>query len=115
MLVCAVALLLVAGTTNYIVVLVAMVGCGTAWDVLFVVSLTGVQFADPKLSGIMTGLFFTATVAGVTAGALLVGGLFDAIRVGWGLVACALATALCGVWAFALHSPEEASIPAGEP
>ena len=56
MLVCAVALLLVAGTTNYVVVLVAMVGCGTAWDVLYVVSLTGVQFADPKLSGIMTGL-----------------------------------------------------------
>jgi predicted MFS family arabinose efflux permease len=106
MLVCAAALLLVAGTTNYAVVLVAMVGCGMAWDVLYVVSLTGVQFADPKVAGIMTGLFFSATVAGVTAGALLVGALFDAIGVGWALVACASATALCGLWALALGAGE---------
>jgi predicted MFS family arabinose efflux permease len=100
MLVCALALLVVGATTEYVAVLVAMVGCGMAWDVLYVISLTGIQFANPKLAGVMTGLFFTATLAGVSAGALLVGALFDAVGVDWGLVACATAVALCGVWAW---------------
>ena len=58
---------------------------GAAWEVLYVDSLTGVQFADPERSGFMTGLFFSGTLGGVTLGALAVGSLFDAIGVGWGL------------------------------
>jgi predicted MFS family arabinose efflux permease len=98
MLVCAATLLLVAATSNYFVVLAALVGCGAAWEVLYVNSLTGVQFADPQRSGLMTGLFFSGTLGGVTLGALVVGGLFDAIGVGWGLTVCAVATALCSAW-----------------
>jgi predicted MFS family arabinose efflux permease len=99
MLVCALMLLVVAGTANYALVIAAMVACGAAWDVLFVDSLTGVQFADPRMSGLMTGLFFTGTLGGVTVGAVLVGALFDKVGVGWGLTACAVATALAGAWA----------------
>ncbi len=98
MLVCAMALLVIAASSNYLVVVVAMVVCGTAWEVLSVVSLTGVQFADPRMSGVMTGLYFTAMLGGVTLGALIVGGLFDSVGVGWGLAICAVATALGGVW-----------------
>jgi predicted MFS family arabinose efflux permease len=99
MLLCAAMLLVVAATSNYFVVLAAMVACGTAWEVLYVDSLTAVQFADPRRSGQMTGLFFSGTIGGVTLGALAIGGLFDAIGVGWGLTVCAAATALCGAWA----------------
>lgn len=63
----------------------ALVACGAAWEVLYVDSLTGVQFADPERSGFMTGLFFSGTLGGVTLGALAVGSLFDTIGVGWGL------------------------------
>ena len=97
---CAVMLLVVAASPNYFLVLAAMVACGAAWDVLYVNSLTGVQFADPQMSGLMTGLFFSGTLGGVTLGALAVGTLFDAIGVGWGLTVCAAAIALVGAWAF---------------
>jgi predicted MFS family arabinose efflux permease len=99
MLLCALMLLVVGSTTNYVIVLGAMVVCGAAWDVLYVNSLTGVQFEDPRMSGLMTGLFFSGTLGGVTVGALAVGALFDAIGVGWGLTVCAAATALGGAWA----------------
>ena len=56
MLLCAAMLLVVAATSNYVLVLAAMVACGAAWDVLYVDSLTGVQFADPRMSGLITGL-----------------------------------------------------------
>ena len=97
--VCAATLLLVAATSEYALVLAAMLACGAAWDVLYVNSLTGVQFADPGRAGLMTGLFFSGTLGGVTLGALAVGALFDAIGVGWGLTVCAAATALAGAWA----------------
>jgi predicted MFS family arabinose efflux permease len=97
---CAVMLLIVAASPSYFLVLAAMVACGAAWDVLYVNSLTGVQFADPQMSGLMTGLFFSGTLGGVTLGALAVGTLFDAIGVGWGLTVCAAAIALVGAWAF---------------
>ena len=103
---CAATLLAVAATSNYAVVLVAMVACGAAWDVLYTDSLTGVQFADPRRSGLMTGLFFSGTLGGVTLGALAVGGLFDTIGVDWGLTVCAVATALCGAWAARQPSAE---------
>jgi predicted MFS family arabinose efflux permease len=107
MLVCAATLALLAATSNYAVALAALVACGAAWEVLWVDTLTGVQFADPQRSGLMTGLFFSGTLGGVTLGALAVGGLFDAIGVGWGLTVCALATALCGAWAARQPSPAE--------
>ena len=98
MLLCAAMLLVLAATSNYLAAFAAMVACGTAWEVLYVNSLTAVQFADPAMSGPMTGLFFSGTIAGVTLGALAIGGLFDAIGVGWGLTVCAVATALCSAW-----------------
>jgi Transmembrane secretion effector len=42
MMVCALVLPVLAASSNDVVVLVAMVACGAAWDVLYVVSLTGV-------------------------------------------------------------------------
>ena len=107
MLVCAAALMLVAATANYAVVLAALVACGAAWEVLYVNTLTGVQFADPQRSGLMTGLFFSGTLGGVTLGALAVGALFDAIGVSSGLTVCAAATALAGAWASRQPSPAE--------
>jgi predicted MFS family arabinose efflux permease len=107
LLVCAATLLLVAATSNYVLVLAALVGCGAAWDVLYVDTLTGVQSADPQRSGLMTGLFFSGTFGGVTLGALGVGALFDAIGVSWGLTVCAAATALAAAWASRQPSPAE--------
>jgi predicted MFS family arabinose efflux permease len=63
LLVCAATLVLVAATSSYAVVLAALVACGAAWDVLYVDTLTGVQFADPQRSGLMTGLFSAARLA----------------------------------------------------
>lgn len=114
MLLCALMLLVVASTSSYVVVLGAMVLCGAAWDVLYVDSLTGVQFADPRMSGLMTGLFFSGTLGGVTAGALGVGALFDTIGVGWGLTVCAAATALGGAWISRQPSVAESGAVAGQ-
>ena len=107
MFLCALMLLVVGATTNYAIVLVAMVVCGAAWDVLYVNSLTGVQFADPARSGLMTGLFFSGTLGGVTLGALAVGALFDWVGIGEGLTLCAVAIALVGVWALRQPSAKE--------
>jgi predicted MFS family arabinose efflux permease len=107
MLLCAATLLVVAATSEYVLVLAAMVACGAAWDVLYVDSLTGVQFADPRMSGLMTGLFFSGTLGGVTLGALAVGVLFDAVGVGGGLTICAVATAVGGAWALRQPSSPE--------
>jgi predicted MFS family arabinose efflux permease len=114
MLLCALMLLVVASTSSYVIVLGAMVLCGAAWDVLYVDSLTGVQFADPRMSGLMTGLFFSGTLGGVTVGALGVGALFDAIGVGWGLTVCAAATALGGAWVSRQPSVAEPGAVAGQ-
>jgi predicted MFS family arabinose efflux permease len=96
MLACAATLLLMAAASHYLIVVAAMVACGAAWDVLYVDTLVGAQFADPRRAGLMTGLYFTGTLGGVTLGALAVGALFDAIGVSWGLTVCAVATALAG-------------------
>jgi hypothetical protein len=72
---------------------------GAAGDVLYVVSLTGVQFAHLKMSGLMTGLFFTGPLGGVTLDALAVGGLFDAVGVSWALATRGVAIALSAAWA----------------
>jgi predicted MFS family arabinose efflux permease len=112
MLLCALMLLVVAASSEYFLVLAAMVACGAAWDVLYVDSLTGVQFADPRMSGLMTGLFFSGTLGGVTLGALAVGALFDVVGVGWGLTTCAVATALGGAWSLRQPSGPEPDRPA---
>jgi predicted MFS family arabinose efflux permease len=82
---------------DYGLALFAMVFAGGAWDVIFVVALTGVQLEDRRVAGMMTGLFFTVTVAGVTVGALLMGALFDLANVGTGLLVAALAISLVGL------------------
>lgn len=104
MLMCAATLLAIAASSDYVLVLGAMTVCGAAWDVLYVVSLIGVQFARPNLSGLMTGLFFAATLGGVTLGALVVGALFDFVGIGPGLAICAGLTAAGGVWALGVPS-----------
>jgi predicted MFS family arabinose efflux permease len=109
MMVSAVALLVIAATSNYFVVLAAMVACGAAWDVVNVVSLTGVQLAYPNMSGLMTGLFFTGTAGGVALGTLAVGGMFDAVGVSWALAICALATAIASAHGLRLPIPPEIS------
>lgn len=98
MLTCAAALAVLAAGSSYAVVIAAMVVCGAAWEVLFVVTLTGVQLADRRLSPLLTGLYFTGTLGGLTLGALLVGAVFDVAGVDVGLTICAVATAGAGVW-----------------
>lgn len=97
MIVAAVALFLLAASPDYALAILAMVMCGVAWDVLYIVGMSGVQFADVRMSGPMTGLFFTAMLGGATLGALLVGGLFDVVGIGWALTGCALVVALGGL------------------
>ncbi len=75
----------------------AMVICGVAWDVVYVISLVGVQFDDHASSGLMTGLYISATLGGVTLGALAVGALFDVVGVSNGLGLLAVAIALSGL------------------
>lgn len=94
MILAAVALLLLALTPNYVLGVLAMVLCGIAWDLLYIIGLSGAQLAEREVSGVMTGLFFTASVGGLTIGAWLVGGLFGVIGMGWGLAGCALVALL---------------------
>jgi predicted MFS family arabinose efflux permease len=110
---CGLSLLVLAATANYAIAIGAMVACGTAWDVLFVVALTGVQLEDPRESGLMTGLFFTVMLGGVSLGALAVGGLYDVIGVDWGLALCATATVVYGLWRLAVPTPARAEAAAG--
>lgn len=99
--------------SDYGLALGAMLFAGGAWDVIFVVSLTGVQLEDRRVAGMMTGLFFTLTVTGVTAGALLMGALFDLASVGNGLLVAAAAIALVG-WRFVrVHRPPARAAAAG--
>lgn len=102
MLTCAATLLVMAVTSEYLIVIVAMIVCGTAWDVLYVAGLTSAQFAKPTMSGLMTGLFFAATLGGLTLGALAVGALFDVVGVSGGLAICGTATAAGAVWALGI-------------
>ena len=97
MIVGAIALLLLAASPDYAIAILAMVLCGIGWDVIFIVGMSGAQLTDTRMSGVMTGLFFTTMLGGVTLGALLVGGLFDVIGVGWGLTACAVPVGLGGL------------------
>jgi predicted MFS family arabinose efflux permease len=97
MIACGVSLALLGAASSYAPAIGAMVLCGTAWDVIYVISLVDVQFEDNQASGLMTGLYFSATLGGVTLGAVLVGALFDAVGVSNGLALLAVGIALCGL------------------
>jgi predicted MFS family arabinose efflux permease len=83
----AVCLFLLAASPNFAIAALAMVLCGIGWDVIYIFALTGVQLDDKRMSGLMTGLFFTVTVGGLTLGALLVANAFDLVGMGFGLSA----------------------------
>jgi predicted MFS family arabinose efflux permease len=95
---------------DYGLALTAMLFAGAAWDVIFVVSLAGVQLEDRQIAGLMTGLFFTVTVAGLTIGALLMGALFDLASVGVGLIVAAAAISLIGLRFALADVPEPAAV-----
>ncbi len=108
----ALTLLVLAVTSSYLGVLAAMIVCGAAWEVRFIVSLTGMQFADTRMSGVMVGLFYTGMLGGVTLGTLLVGSLFDIVGIGWGLTVCAIAAAAGAV--VAVRAPAHRLVPEPE-
>jgi predicted MFS family arabinose efflux permease len=83
---------------SVVVAVGAMVCCGIFWEVIFVESLSAMQTAIPTMSGVLTGVFFTATAGGATLGALLVGGLMDVVGVEVGLGIAALGAAVYGTW-----------------
>ena len=101
-------------SAGYALALISMLFAGGAWDVVFVVTLTGVQLQDREIAGLMTGLFFTLTVAGVTLGALLMGAMFDLASVGIGLIVAAVAISVVGLRFARVRVPEPAH-PAVEP
>jgi transmembrane secretion effector len=76
----------------------ALVCCGTFWEVIYVECLAAMQTLIPSLSGVLTGVFFTLTLGGLTLGALLVGELIDLVGVDVGLSIAGAATGAFGVW-----------------
>jgi MFS family permease len=102
---------IVSESVEYALILVGMTCLGAAWDILFVVTLTGVQLARKELSGVMTGFFFTVSLGGLSLGALALGALFDAIDIAGGLMLCAVLLAAAGTFYLtrsqALFEPEE--------
>jgi predicted MFS family arabinose efflux permease len=106
----AVGLVGVAVAPGVVVAVAAMVCCGVFWEVIFVESLSAMQTAIPTLSGVLTGVFFTATTGGATLGALLVGGLMDVVGIGFGLGIAALAAAIYGTWR--IVRPVPSAVPA---
>lgn len=91
-------------TYDYALAVVAMVFGGIAWDLIYVVGMTGIQLRDENVAGVMIGLFLTVTITALTLGALAMGLLFDyvglgaTLLVGGGLMAAiALRFGLSGV------------------
>jgi len=66
------------------------------------------QTAIPTMSGVLTGVFFTATAGGATLGALLLGGLMDVVGVEVGLGIAALGAAVYGTWRILHPAPSVA-------
>jgi predicted MFS family arabinose efflux permease len=93
---------------NIFVAVGAMVCCGTFWEVIYVECLAAMQMQIPSLSGVLTGVFFTLTLGGVTIGAILVGELIDVAGVGVGLCIAAAVTGAYGVWRLARPAPSAA-------
>jgi predicted MFS family arabinose efflux permease len=83
----------------------ALVCCGTFWEVIYVECLAAMQTLIPSLSGVLTGVFFTITLGGLTLGALLVGELIDLAGVDVGLSIAAVGTGAYGAWRLTRHSP----------
>jgi MFS family permease len=95
---CALGMVGLALAPTVVVAVGAMVCCGIFWEVIFVESLSAMETAIPTMSGVLTGVFFTATAGGATLGALLVGGLMDVVGVEVGLGIAALGAAAYGTW-----------------
>lgn len=80
---------------DYPLALVAAFFAGAAWDIVYVIGMTGVQLRDQRGEGLMVGLFLTLTISALTVGALAMGCLFDLVGlgptllIGGGLVAVA--------------------------
>jgi hypothetical protein len=83
----------------------ALVCCGTFWEVVYVECLAAMQTLIPSLSGVLTGVFFTITLGGLTLGALLVGELIDPAGVDVGLSVAAVGTGAYGAWRLTRPSP----------
>jgi MFS family permease len=88
----------ISESVEFALILVGMVFLGGAWDILFVVTLTGVQLVRNELSGVMTGFFYTVTLGGLSVGAIALGAIFDAIDVGGGLLLCSILLAIAGAY-----------------
>ena len=71
--------------------------------------LAAMQTLIPSLSGVLTGVFFTMTLGGLTLGALLVGELIDLTGVDVGLSIAAVGTGAYGAWRLARPSPRTVS------
>jgi len=104
-------------TYDYALAIVAMVFGGIAWDLIYVVGMTGIQLRSEEIAGVMIGLFLTVTITGLTVGALAMGLLFDyvglgaTLLVGGGLMAAiALRFGLGGVGERAARGAAERAI-----
>lgn len=86
----------VSQSVEFALILLGMIFLGSAWDILFVVCLTGLQLAREELSGVMTGFFFTVTLGGLSLGAILLGALFDRIEIAGGLLVCSILLLFAG-------------------
>jgi len=95
---CALGMVGLALAPTVVVAVGAMVCCGIFWEVIFVESLSAMETAIPAMSGVLTGVFFTATAGGATLGALLIGGPMDAVGIEVGLGIAALGAAVYGTW-----------------
>jgi hypothetical protein len=100
---------------NIFVAVAALVCCGTFWEVIYVECLAAMQTLIPSLSGVLTGVFFTLTLGGLTLGALFLGELIDVVGVDVGLSIAGAATGAYGVWRMVRPSPHVAPSSTGAP
>ena len=100
---------------NIFIAVAALVCCGTFWEVIYVECLAAMQTLIPSLSGVLTGVFFTLTLGGLTLGALFVGELIDLVGVDVGLSIAGVATGAYGMWRLVRPSPDVAPSSTGAP
>ena len=87
-----------AGTLSYGGTLFVMLLLGIAWDILYVITLTEIQLHRREVSGVMTGLFYTMSLGGLSIGAVVIGLIFDVIEIDGGLLVCAAALLVAGAY-----------------